>query len=126
MKRYITEFKAFAMRGNVMDLAVGVIIGGAFGKIVDSLVTDVVMPVIGMAIGGIDFTDLIIKIGNAKIKYGVFIQAIFNFAIVAAAIFVLIKALNRLKREKPAEEKPAQTPEDIQLLREIRDSLKNR
>lgn len=125
--KLIKEFKTFAMRGNVMDLAVGVIIGAAFGKIVDSLVNDVIMPAIGIVIGGINFTDLSFAIGDSVIKYGSFIQAILNFTIVAFAVFIFIKALNKVKKEAPkADDAPAPTPEDIALLREIRDSLKNR
>lgn len=124
--KLIKEFKTFAMRGNVMDLAVGVIIGAAFGKIVDSLVNDVIMPAIGIVIGGIDFTDLSFTLGDSVIKYGSFIQAILNFTIVAFAIFIFIKAINKVKKETPKDEAPAPTPEDITLLREIRDSLKNR
>ena len=122
----IKEFKTFAMRGSVLDLAVGVIIGAAFGKIVDSLVNDIIMPVIGIIIGGINFTNLNFTIGEVVIKYGVFIQTVLNFTIVAFAIFIFIKAINKVKKEAPKEEAPASTPEDITLLREIRDSLKNR
>lgn len=126
MKRYITEFKSFAMRGNVMDLAVGVIIGAAFGKIVDSVVNDVIMPIISMIIGKANFSDLIITVGETQIKYGSFIQAVFNFTVVAFAIFIFIKAINKIKKDTSATspQEPASTPEDIQLLREIRDSLK--
>lgn len=122
--KYIQEFKSFAMRGNVIDLAVGVIIGAAFGKIVDSLVGDIIMPIISMIIGKANFSDLVFTVGETSIRYGAFIQAIFNFTLVAIAIFIFIKAINKLKKEKPADGTPAPTPEDIQLLREIRDSLK--
>ena len=124
--KLIKEFKTFAMRGNVMDLAVGVIIGAAFGKIVDSLVNDVIMPAIGIIIGGINFTDLSFAIGDSVIKYGSFIQAILNFTIVAFAVFIFIKGLNKVKKDgsTSSPQEPAPTPEDIALLREIRDSLK--
>lgn len=121
------EFKAFISKGNVIDLAVGVIIGGAFGKIVSSLVNDILMPIIGVIIGGIDFTSLSIKIGEATIMYGNFIQNIIDFLIVALCIFFMIKAINKLshihKKEEPKEEVKAK-PDDIVLLEEIRDLLK--
>ncbi len=126
MKRYISEFKTFALKGNVMDLAVGVIIGAAFGKIIESLVSDIVMPIIGTVIGGVDFTKLSFGILDAQIKYGNFIQAVFNLLVVAAALFVLIKSINRLKKQKKVDGAPAPTPEDIALLTEIRDLLKNK
>jgi large conductance mechanosensitive channel len=97
----LKEFREFAMRGNVMDLAVGVIIGGAFGKIVDSLVNDVIMPIVGILLGGIDFSTLSFTVGGAQIKYGNFIQAIVNFIIIAFVIFLMVRAMNRLKREEP-------------------------
>jgi large conductance mechanosensitive channel len=133
------EFKEFAMRGNVVDLAVGVIIGAAFGKIVDSLVKDVVMPPIGKLMGGVDFKQLYINLGEQTfetleaaekagaplIKYGAFINTLVDFIIVAFAIFVAVKAINKLKREPPpAPPPPAAPAEDIVLLREIRDALK--
>jgi large conductance mechanosensitive channel len=125
------EFKEFAMKGNVVDMAVGVVIGTAFGKIVSSLVGDVVMPMLGKAIGGMNFTELVVDLGMSPagepvlIKYGAFLQAIFDFLIIAAAIFMAIKALNRLKAPPPPPAVPA-VPEDVLLLREIRDSLKSR
>ena len=125
------EFKAFVMRGNVVDLAVGVIIGGAFGKIVTSLVNDIFMPIIGMIIGNIDFTSLEIKLGEpvegteqAAIRYGAFIQEIVNFLIIALCIFMVIKVINKLQKKK--EEAPAPAPEPTKeevLLTEIRDAL---
>lgn len=125
------EFKAFVMRGNVVDLAVGVIIGGAFGKIVTSLVNDIFMPIIGMIIGNIDFTSLEIKLGEpvegteqAAIRYGAFIQEIVNFLIIALCIFMVIKVINKLQKKK--EEVPAPAPEPTKeevLLTEIRDAL---
>lgn len=122
----VKEFKAFAMRGNVVDMAVGVIIGGAFGKIVSSLVDDVIMPIIGMITGGIDFTGLKATIGESSITYGNFIQNVVDFLIIAFCIFLMIKGLNKLSKKKE-EEKPAEPPapskEEI-LLTEIRDLLK--
>jgi large conductance mechanosensitive channel len=119
----IREFREFAVKGNVMDLAVGVIIGAAFGKIVSSLVEDVVMPLIGTLMGGLDFSALAVKIGSATLKYGKFLQTCLDFLIIAWAIFLIVKLVNRLKRE---EEKPAAAPLPRQevLLEEIRDLLK--
>ena len=125
---FISEFKEFAMKGNVMDMAVGVIIGGAFGKIVSSLVDDILMPLVGVATGGVDFTNLIAKVGDAEIKYGVFIQNIVDFLIVAFCIFLLLKGINKLNRKKaeePAPEAPA-GPTQEELLAEIRDLLKTK
>lgn len=125
------EFKQFAMRGNVIDLAVGVIIGAAFGKIVSSLVGDIVMPLLGMVIGGVDFKELKVKLGapmegmqQATINYGIFIQTVFDFTIIALAIFVAIRGINKLSN--PKEATPAEKPADIKLLEEIRDLLKNK
>jgi large conductance mechanosensitive channel len=131
---FVSEFKEFVARGNVMDLAVGVVIGAAFGKIVSSLVDNVIMPPIGYAIGGIDFSDLVIKIGapvadaagkvtgGAVIKYGAFLNTIIQFAIIAFAIFLVVKLLNRvLPKRAPA---PAGPSAEVQLLTEIRDALK--
>jgi large conductance mechanosensitive channel len=135
-----SEFKAFALKGNVMDLAVGVIIGGAFGKIVDSLVADIIMPIVGMVFGKLDFSSLYVVLGNVPagtentlvslkkagipvFAYGNFITVAVNFAILAFIIFMMVKQMNRLKAAEPAPA-PAPTPEDITLLREIRDSLK--
>lgn len=127
MKNFVAEFKAFAMRGNVIDLAVAVVIGAAFGKIVSSLVENIVTPLIGVLLGGVDFSGLSMQIGESVIKYGVFLQSIFDFIIIALAIFVAITALSKLqKKEEAKPEAPAPTPEDVLLLREIRDSLKNR
>ncbi len=126
MKRYVSEFKSFALRGNVMDLAIGVIIGAAFGKIIESVVSDIVMPIIGLLVGGIDFTELSFGIADAQVKYGNFLQAVFNLIVVAAALFILIKAINKLKKEKKVDGEPAPVPEDIALLTEIRDLLKNK
>ncbi|MBR1626147.1 MAG: large-conductance mechanosensitive channel protein MscL [Bacteroidales bacterium] len=121
----VKEFKDFAMRGNVMDMAVGVIIGGAFGKIVSSLVDDIIMPIIGVITGGIDFTGLKATVGNASITYGNFIQNIVDFLIIAFCIFLMIKGINNLSKKK--EETPAAPPaptKDQELLTEIRDLLK--
>ena len=118
----VKEFREFAIKGNVVDLAVGVIIGAAFGKIVASAVGDIAMPLVGMMIGGIDFSSLAITLGSAKISYGKFIQTCLDFVIIAWAIFVAVKVINRLKREEPAA--PAIPPRQEQLLEEIRDLLK--
>ena len=130
MKKFFAEFKDFAMRGNVMDMAVGVIIGGAFGKIITSLVDDILMPIIGMLIGGVDFTSLSAKIGNASINYGIFIQNIIDFIIVAFCIFTMIKAINVAAAKLKGEEEAAQVeepegPTQEELLAEIRDLLKD-
>ena len=123
----IKEFRKFIARGNVMDLAVGVIIGGAFGKIVTSIVDDILMPIIGVIIGGIDFSGLSIKIGEAQITYGNFIQNVIDFLIVAFCIFILVKIVNKItrKEEEKKEEVPAK-PADVLLLEEIRDLLKEK
>ena len=122
------EFKEFISRGNVMDMAVGIIIGGAFTAIVGSLVADIITPIIGMVLGGVNFSELAVTVGSAQLTYGNFIQAIINFLIIAWVVFMLVKSMNKMKKkeeEKPAEpEAPAEPPEDIVLLREIRDSLK--
>ena len=141
----LQEFKEFAVKGNVVDLAVGVIIGGAFGKIVDSVVGDLIMPLIGAVVGKLDFSNLFVVLGSIPpgtgttldalkkagvpvFAYGNFITVAVNFAILAFIIFLMIKQINRLKREAPAAAPaaPAPEPEDIVLLREIRDSLKQR
>ena len=121
----IKEFKKFISKGNVVDLAVGVVIGAAFGKIVSSLVDDIIMPLVGLIIGGIDFSNLSIKIKDASENYGMFIQNIVDFLIVAFCIFIAIKAFNKLtrKEEKKEEAKPAKSDE-VKLLEEIRDCLK--
>ena len=129
--KLVDEFKAFIMRGNVVDMAVGVIIGGAFSKIVTSLVNDIFMPIIGMVLGNVDFTSLEIKLGEpvegaeqAAIRYGMFIQEIVNFLIIALCIFMVIKLIAKMKKKK--EEEPAPAPEPTKeevLLTEIRDAL---
>lgn len=122
-----SEFKTFISRGNVVDMAVGVIIGGAFGKIVTSLVNDVLMPVIGVFLGGLDFSDLSIKVGAATIKYGSFIQTIVDFLIVAFCIFMIVKLFEsfKKKKEEETEEAPKKSDEAL-LLEEIRDLLKKK
>lgn len=125
MKKFLEEFKAFAMKGNVMDLAIGVIIGGAFGAITTSLINDIFTPLIGLILGQVDFSGLSITVGDAVIAYGAFIQAIFNFLMIALVTFWLMKAMNKLKKKE--EEKPAAPPEpsaEEKLLTEIRDLLK--
>jgi len=125
MKKLLNEFKEFISKGNVIDMAVGVVIGSAFSKIVTSLVNDIIMPLVGIIIGGLDFTSLSIKIKDSEILYGSFIQNIVDFLIIAACIFTVIKIMNRIKKQKPVEDpKPVETPEDIKLLTEIRDLLK--
>ncbi len=128
----LSEFKAFAVKGNVVDMAVGIIIGAAFGKIVTSFVGDVIMPPVGLLIGGVDFTDLAITLKAAEgaapavvLSYGKFIQTVLDFVIVAFAIFMGVKAINRLKREEAAApEAPPAPTKDQELLSEIRDLLK--
>ncbi len=128
---FIKEFKAFAMRGNVMDLAVGIVIGVAFSKIVTSLVNDVIMPPVGVLLGGVDFSSLAVTLKPAAenapavaLKYGAFVNTIIDFLIVAFAIFLVIKALNALKRKQ--EEAPAAPPVQEMILREIRDILRSK
>lgn len=126
----LSEFKAFIARGNVMDLAVGVVIGAAFGKIVDSFVKDVITPPLGLVIGGVDFTNLKIAIGGdpkapVTLNYGVFLQAGFNFLIIAAAVFAMVKLYSMLVR-KPDNAAPVPPPPEVALLTEIRDELRRR
>jgi len=126
-KGFLDEFKAFALKGNVVDLAVAVVIGTAFNKIVSSLVDNIIMPLFGIITGGIDFKGLTVTVGDATISYGVFIQSIVDFLIIALSIFVAVKVLRSLEKkeeEKPEAEKVVEVKEDILLLREIRDSLK--
>lgn len=131
---FIKEFKEFAVRGNVIDMAVGVVIGGAFGKIVSSLVGDVIMPIIGVLTSGVDFKSLKFTIKEVSenipavtINYGMFIQTIIDFTIIAFCIFLAIKAINRLKQNKPKEDDaPKELSHETKLLSEIRDLLKNR
>lgn len=132
MKKFLEEFKTFIAKGNIMTMAVGIIIGGAFTSIVNSLVNDVITPLLGIIIGGINFTGIKITVGSAELLVGNFIQAIITFLLTAFVIFWLVKFFNKLtekKKEEPAPEpekepEPAPTPEDIELLREIRDLLK--
>jgi len=125
----IQEFKEFAMKGNVLDMAVGVVIGGAFGKIVASFVGDIVMPLLGKLVGGVNFTELAVTLGTdpagapVLLKYGAFLQSAFDFLIIAAAIFMALKGINKLKAPPPAAA-PAAPPADVALLTEIRDLLK--
>lgn len=121
----LKEFKQFISRGNVIDLAVGVIIGSAFGKIVTSLVNDLLMPIIGIMIGGLNFSSLVVRVGNATIQYGSFLQNVIDFLIVAACIFVFIKILSKLSKKKEKEE-AIQKDEQVKLLEEIRDLLKEK
>ena len=138
---FVKEFKEFAMKGNVMDMAVGVIIGGAFGKIVSSLVSDVIMPIISVATGGISFVDMFVNLsddtkyktlaeaqeaGASVFAYGQFIQNIIDFIIIALCIFLMIKAMNKMKKEKPAEPEAPKGPTQEELLAEIRDLLKTK
>ena len=120
----LQEFKSFAMKGNVVDLAVGVIIGTAFGKIVASVVGDLVMPLVGTLIGGVNFSGLAFSVGSATLKYGKFLQTCLDFLIIAWAIFIAVKLINRLRKEEPAA--PAAPPKQEVLLEEIRDILKKR
>lgn len=140
MNKILEEFKQFAMRGNVIDMAVGVVIGGAFGKIVTSVVGDLIMPAVGLLVGGVDFKDLKLVLKAAVMKgdevvtpavsinYGNFLQVTFDFLIIAFSIFLLVKGINAMKRKKKPEAPatPAAPPADIQLLTEIRDLLKER
>ena len=122
------EFKTFIMRGNVMDLAVGVIVGAAFSKIVTSLVNDILMPLLGIVLGKVNFTDLTIKIGSSTVKYGMFIQNIVDFLIVAFCIFLMVKVINKVMKKKDddkKEEKPEKSDE-LKALEEIRDLLKKK
>jgi large conductance mechanosensitive channel len=118
------EFKDFAMKGSVMDLAVAVIIGGAFGKIITSLVGDIIMPIVGLMMGGVSFIDLQVQIGKAVIKYGSFLQNVVDFLIIAWVIFLMVKALNRMQKKKEAPAAPPAPSNEEVLLGEIRDLLK--
>jgi len=117
----VSEFKEFAMKGSLMDMAVGIIIGAAIGKVVGVLVDSIIMPLVGTVMGGVDFSSLAIKIGDASIGYGAFIQALIDFIIVAFVIFMILRAMNKMKKAEADEDAPA---EDIALLTEIRDLLK--
>lgn len=132
MKKILKEFKDFIARGNVIDLAVGVIVGSAFGKIVTSLVNDILMPIIGVILGGIDFTNLTIKFNDATIYYGNFIQNVIDFLIVAFCIFIFVKTINTItekakkKEEKEKNKEEIKKPDEVILLEEIRDLLKKK
>lgn len=126
MKKFVSEFREFISRGNVLDMAVGVVIGGAFTAIVTALVDNIITPLIGVLVGGLDFTGLSVKVGEATIGYGAFIQAVINFLLISFVIFCVIRSFNKLAKKK--EEEPAAPPapaEDVVLLREIRDLLAN-
>lgn len=132
LKKEADEFKKFISRGSVVDMAIGVIIGGAFGKIVSSLVNDIIMPLVGVILGGLDFSSLSIKVGDASIKYGSFIQSVVDFLIITLCIFTMLQILNSLKEKadkklghKKEEEEKSKKDEQIILLEEIRDLLKN-
>lgn len=128
-KSLVTEFKEFIQRGNVMDLAVGVVLGTAFSAIVTSVVNDIIMPIVGMIIGGIDFTTLSVTVGSATLTYGNFIQNVVNFLIIAFCVFMAVKVVNKLLRKNRKEEKQEEAPtksDEVLLLEEIRDLLKKR
>ncbi|MFN2744545.1 MULTISPECIES: large conductance mechanosensitive channel protein MscL [Bacillus] len=118
------DFKSFAIRGNVIDLAIGVIIGGAFGKIVTSIVNDIMMPILGLLLGGLDFSALSFTFGDAEVKYGLFIQAIVNFFIISFSIFLFVRYISKLKKKQDEKEEEAAPDPQEELLKEIRDLLK--
>jgi large conductance mechanosensitive channel len=126
--KMVDEFKAFAMKGNVLDLAVAVVIGGAFGKIVSSLVADIITPLIGLLMGGVNFSGLSYTLGDAVVTYGVFVQSVIDFVIVAFAIFMVVKGINKAQEKVVKKEEAVEAPkgpsEDILLLREIRDAVR--
>jgi len=124
VRTLLKEFREFAIKGNVVDLAVGVIIGTAFGKIVSSLVADIIMPLIGIIIGGIHYEDLVLEFGDAQITYGKFVENLIDFIVIAFVIFMMVKLINRFRRQE--EPKAAPPPRQEQLLEEIRDLLKRR
>lgn len=126
IKEFGLEFKKFISKGNIIDLAVGVVIGGAFGKIVTSLVNDIIMPLIGIIIGGIDFNNLALRIGNVTINYGIFIQNIVDFLIISFCIFIFLRILLKLNKKEEVKEEKKATDEKLEVLREIRDLLKNK
>ena len=125
MKKLLNEFKEFIAKGNVMDLAVAVVVGNAFSKIVSSLVSDFIMPLVGVIIGGHDFTGLKFVIGDSSINYGNLIQNVVDFLIISACIFLVVKVMNRIMPKKKEEKPLPKEPEDIKLLKEIRDLLKD-
>ena len=129
MKGFIDEFRAFAIKGNVIDLAVAVVIGAAFGKIVSSLVANIITPLVGLLMGGLDVSGLSYTVGESVVTYGVFVQSIIDFVIVAFVIFLVVKGINRAQEigkeeEPPDEEKSEEPSEEVKLLREIRDSVR--
>lgn len=127
-KGFINDFKAFATRGNVIDMAVAVVMGAAFNKIITSLVNDIIMPAIGALMGGVNFSELSVKISKASINYGLFVQAVVDFLIIAFSMFIVIKIFGMLTRKKKAEEEaaPPKKADDIVILEEIRDLLKEK
>lgn len=125
MKSFFEEFKQFALKGNVMDLAIGVVIGTAFSTITNSLVTNIITPPLGLLIGKIDFKDLVLNLGGTvEIKYGIFIQSVIDFIIIAFVLFLVIRFINRLKPKKVEDMKPAEKSAELQVLEDIRDSLR--
>ena len=126
MKKFLAEFKEFALKGNMLDLAVGVIVGAAFNAVVKSIVNDIFTPIIGMILGGLDFSSLCVKIGEAAVNYGAFIQNIINFLITAFSLFLVVKTMNKFKKsEEKKEEAAPEKSEEVKLLEEIRDALKS-
>ena len=126
VKGFINEFKAFALKGNVVDLAIAVVIGAAFNKIVSSLVDNIIMPLVGILLGGINLSNLVVQLGEATVTYGAFLQAVVDFLIIAFSIFLAVKVMRSLERKeeaKPESKKVVEPAEEILLLREIRDSL---
>lgn len=126
LEKGANEFKAFISRGNVVDMAVGVIVGSAFGKIVTSLVNDLLMPIIGVIIGGLDFSNLSFKVGEANIAYGNFIQSIIDFLIISFCIFLMVKLFSKFKKEEKVKEDKPKKSDEVLLLEEIRDLLKKK
>ena len=123
---WLKEFREFATKGNVVDLAVGVIIGTAFGKIISSLVADIIMPLIGILIGGVHYEDLVIEVGDAHVTYGKFLQNVIDFVVIAFVIFLMVKVINHFRRQQAKEPQAAPPPRQEQLLEEIRDLLKRK
>lgn len=123
---WLKEFREFAVKGNVVDLAVGVIIGAAFGKIVASLVADIIMPLVGILIGGVHYEDLVLQVGDAQITYGKFIENVVDFVVIAFVIFWMVKVINHVRRKLEDEPRAAPPPRQEQLLEEIRDLLRER
>ena len=126
LKKGVSDFKSFISRGNVVDMAVGVIVGGAFGKIVTSLVNDILMPLIGIVLGGVNFEDLSIKVGESNVLYGMFIQTIIDFLIISFCIFLMVKLFEKFKKKEEVKEEVVKKSDEAVLLEEIRDLLKNK